>query len=331
MSTALIDEERLATWLDALGLQPGWPMNVKPLAGGSSNAMFVVERGSEQWVLRRPASVAIERASEGMRREFRLITALEGTPVPHPAPVALCDDESVLGCVFYVMQRVHGVHPLPPPKALDDEVHRRQTAFALVDALASLHRVDWRAAGLADLGRPEQFHERQVSRWTRQLLSYGGRKLEGVDRVTEWLQQNLPAHYEPTIMHGDFHMLNVLIAPDVPVRLVAILDWETATIGDPLLDLAGFCEVSLTASGTAWPSREELIARYGETRPLEAGLNLTYYEVLYNFRLAVLMEGIYQRSLVDANRPDQNLVGERALFNLARAKELTSSLSARGR
>jgi aminoglycoside phosphotransferase (APT) family kinase protein len=330
MSASLMDAQSLAMWLDSLGLQAGRPMKVEPLAGGSSNAMFVVERGSEQWVLRRPASVAIGRANEGMRREFRLLTALDGTPVPHPAAVALCEDEAVLGCVFYLMQRVYGVHPLPPPEALDYEVHRRQTAFALVDALASLHRVDWRAAGLADLGRPEQFHERQVSRWTRQLSSYGGRELEGVDQVTAWLQQNLPANYEPTIMHGDFHMLNVLIAPDAPVRLVAILDWETATIGDPLLDLAGFCEVSLTASGQAWPSREELIARYSEVRPLAAAPDLTYYEVLYNFRLAVLMEGIYQRSLVDTTRPDQHLVGERALFNLARARELTST-ALRGR
>jgi aminoglycoside phosphotransferase (APT) family kinase protein len=324
MSDPLMDVGRLATWLDTLGLEVGRPTTVEPLAGGSSNAMFVVVRGAGHWVLRRPAVVAIERANDGMRREFRLLTALEGTPVPHPAPVALCEDEAVLGCVFYLMQQVHGVHPFPPPDGLDSDVHRRQIAFELVDALARLHEVDWRAAGLADLGRPDKFHERQVSRWTRQLSSYEGRELEGVDEVTGWLEKHLPAHFAPTIMHGDFHMLNVLIAPDVPVRMVAILDWETATIGDPLLDLAGFCEIWLSSVKQGWPNREELIARYSEGRQLQVPPDLTYYAVLYNFRLAVLMEGIYQRSLVDPNRPDQDVVGERALFNLARARQLVN-------
>jgi aminoglycoside phosphotransferase (APT) family kinase protein len=322
MSDALVDVERLAVWLDDRGLEARQPITVQPLAGGSSNAMFLVERGSGRWVLRRPATVAVDRANEGMRREFRLLTALEGTPVPHPGPVALCEDEAVLGCVFYVMQQVHGVHPLPPPEGLDDDVHRRQIAFALVDALAWLHQVDWRAAGLADLGRPEQFHERQVSRWTRQLASYAGRQLTGIDAVTDWLGKHLPTGFEPTIMHGDYHMHNVLIGPDTPPRLVAILDWETATIGDPLLDLAGFCEVWFASAKEGWPRREELIARYGEVRQLEVPPDLTYYDVLYNFRLAVLLEGIYQRSLVDPNRSARHDLGERVLFNLGRAQDL---------
>jgi aminoglycoside phosphotransferase (APT) family kinase protein len=322
MSSALVDVERLAVWLDAQGLKVGEPIAVEPLAGGSSNAMFVVERGSGRWVLRRPARVAVDRANEGMRREFRLLKGLEGTPVPHPGPVALCEDQTVLGCVFYVMQQVHGVHPVPPPEALDDEVHRREIAFALIDGLAWLHQVDWRAAGLSDLGRPEQFHERQVSRWTRQLASYGGRELTGIDEVTDWLGKHLPTSFEPTIMHGDYHMLNVLIAPDAPTRMVAILDWETATIGDPLLDLAGFCEVWFTSAKEGWPTRQEFIARYSEVRQLEVPPDLTYYEVLYNFRLAVLLEGIYQRSLVDPNRETQDALGERVLFNLARAQQL---------
>jgi aminoglycoside phosphotransferase (APT) family kinase protein len=324
MSDALVDVERLAEWLDVQNLEVGQPITVQPLAGGSSNAMFLVERGAGRWVLRRPAKVAVDRANEGMRREFRLLNALEGTPVPHPGPVALCEDEAVLGCVFYVMQQVHGVHPVPAPPGLDDDVHCRQIALALVDALAWLHQVDWRAAGLTDLGRPEQFHERQVSRWTRQLASYGGRQLTGIGEVTEWLEEHLPSSFEPTIMHGDYHMLNVLIGADAPPRMVAILDWETATIGDPLLDLAGFCEVWFTSAKEGWPSRQELIARYSEVRGLEVPPDLTYYEVLYNFRLAVLLEGIYQRSLVDANRLDQHAMGERALFNLARARELVS-------
>jgi aminoglycoside phosphotransferase (APT) family kinase protein len=330
MSQALVDVAKLGPWLDSRGLESGLPVTVEPLVGGRSNAMFVIARGSSEWVLRRPNQVAVERANDGMRREFRMLAALDGSPVPHPHVVALCDDDSVLGCTFYLMERVVGVHPIPAPEALDTPAGRRAIAFALVEALAHLHQVDWRAAGLADLGHPEQFHERQVSRWTRQLASYQGRELPGIERITAWLGANIPAHFEPSIMHADFHMMNVLIAPDEPARLVAVLDWETATIGDPLLDLAGFCEVwcSVAPERNGWPSRAELVAHYGQTFGPSTGelppSRLTYYEVLYNFRLAVLLEGVYTRSLSDPVRGPQPDVAERVLLNLARAEKLVA-------
>ena len=321
---SLVDLERLGAWLDDQGLEVGAPITAQPLSGGRSNAMFLLDRGQRQWVLRRPALVAVERADEGMRREFRIISALEGTDVPHAAPVALCDDHDVLGCTFYVMDRVDGVNPLPAPAALDDEQGRIELAFALVDALARLHEVDWRARGLGDLGRPDGFHERQVRRWSTQLASYGGRALPGIDQVTAWLSAHQPTSFEPTIMHGDYHMMNVLVGTDRPGRVLAVLDWETATIGDPLLDLAGFCEVWCAAAGEGWPSRHELVERYRVTRSLDAVGDLTYYDVLYNFRLAVLLEGIYQRSRQDSSRADDDMMGERALFNLGRAVELAT-------
>ena len=222
---ALADPASLGPWLDDHGLAPGEPLSVAPLSGGTSNAMFLVDRGEHRWVLRRPSQVALERANEGMRREFRLLSALEGTGVPHPGVVALCDDHRVLGCTFYLMERVDGVNPVPVPAVLDDEVHRAEVAYSMVEALARLHQVDWRAAGLADLGHPEGFHQRQVARWTGQLASYGGRPLPDIDIVTAWLESNLPSGFEPTLMHGDFHMLNALIAPDPPGRVVAVLDW----------------------------------------------------------------------------------------------------------
>jgi aminoglycoside phosphotransferase (APT) family kinase protein len=209
---------------------------------------------------------------------------------------------------------------------LDDPTGRAEATFPLPDALAATHELDPAAAGIADLGRPDDFHERQVTRWTRQLASYEGRELPGLDRVTAWLDANRPGAFVPTIMHGDYHMMNVLIAPEPPARVVAIVDWETATIGDPLLDLAGFCEIwgSSTGSlapGEGWPTTAEIIERYGVTRGLDVG-DLTYHEVLYNFRFAVLLEGIYQRSLKDPTRPDQDMVGDRALVGMARAVEL---------
>jgi aminoglycoside phosphotransferase (APT) family kinase protein len=175
---------------------------------------------------------------------------------------------------------------------------------------------------LGDLGRPERFHERQVDRWSRQLASYQGRDLPGIDRVMAWLEANLPASFDPTLMHGDYHMMNALIAADPPGRVVAILDWETATIGDPLLDLAGFCEIWCSVATDGWPSRQALVERYRTARGLDTLGDLSYYQVLYNFRLAVLQEGIYQRSLKDPTRPDQDETGQRALANVSRAIEL---------
>ncbi len=321
---ALVDLERLAPWLDAQGLAPGEDLAVEELVGGGSNAMFRITRGDTTWVLRRPRRVAIEKADEGMRREYRILRALEGTPVPHAAPVALCDDHDVLGCTFYLMGLVDGTEPFPAPPALDDDAGRAGLAFALVDALAQLHEVDWEAAGLADLGRPDGFHERQVSRWSGQLATYRNRDLPGIDDVMVWLDAHRPAAFTPTIMHADYHMRNVIVAPDPPPRVLAIVDWETTTIGDPLLDLAGFCEAWCGAASeeAGWPARAELVARYRDARSLAVIPDLRYYEVLYNFRLCVLLEGVYQRSLQDPDAPVQQMLGDRALVNLARAVEL---------
>jgi aminoglycoside phosphotransferase (APT) family kinase protein len=324
--TALVDPVRLAAWLDAQGLEVGRPMVLEALPGGTSNAMFLVDRGASRWVLRRPHRVALARANDGMAREHRILAALGGTDVPHPRVVALCEDHAVLGCTFFLMERVDGVFPLPAPPALDDDVHRAEIAFALVDALARLHEVDWRAIGLADLGRPEHFHERQVDRWTRQLASYEGRELPGMDRVTAWLVANRPTRFQPTLMHGDYHVRNALVAADAPGRVVAILDWETATIGDPLLDLAGFCSVWSSATATGgWPDRHAVLERYLAVRGLDHAADLTYHEVLHHFRLAVLVEGVYQRSRHDPSRPVQHDSGARALQYVARAVELLSA------
>jgi aminoglycoside phosphotransferase (APT) family kinase protein len=150
-----------------------------------------------------------------------------------------------------------------------------------------------------------------------------------MDRVMRWLEGNVPDHFDPTLMHGDFHMLNALIAPEPPGRVLAIVDWETATIGDPLLDLAGFCEIWCPVANDGWPRRSDLIERYGKLRGSGSVGDLTYYEVLYNFRLAVLVEGIYQRSLKDPDRPDAHAMGERVLGNVGRALELISRARSR--
>jgi aminoglycoside phosphotransferase (APT) family kinase protein len=322
----LVDTERLGRWLDGLGLEPGAPITAEPIAGGASNAMFRIRRGDARWVLRRPRAVAVDRANDGMRREHRFLRALAGTNVPHPAVVALCDDHEVLGCTFFLMEEVHGVHPDAMSEGRPDG-EAAQIAFAMVDALGALHDVDWRAAGLGDLGHPEDFHERQVARWTRQLASYEGRTLADVDDVGAWLDANRPAAFEPVIMHGDYHARNTLMAPDLPARIVAIFDWETATIGDPLLDLGGFCEYVLAHGARNWPSTDMLVERYRTARSFSVVPDLRYHAVLYNFRLGVLLEGVYQRSLRDPTRPNQDAIGDVVARTMARAASLTQGAS----
>jgi aminoglycoside phosphotransferase (APT) family kinase protein len=321
---ALVNADRLGLWLDNQGLEGGHPIEIEPLAGGTSNAMFIINRGSSQWVLRRPAKVALERANEGMRREHAILSALEGSDVPHARAVALCDDHTVLGVTFFLMDRVEGINPIPLPPEFDSDHHRTEISLAMVESLARLHRFDWRARGLSGLGRPEHFHERQVTRWSAQLASYKGRELVGIDLVARWLEDNVPEGFTPTVMHGDFHMLNALIAPTPPGRVVAMVDWETATIGDPLLDLAGFCEIWCSVCVEGWPTRANMIDHYCGIRGIDPVGDLTYYDVLYNFRLAVLLEGVYQRSLRDPSLPDQNDLGSRVLTNVARAADLVA-------
>jgi aminoglycoside phosphotransferase (APT) family kinase protein len=326
--TELADPDRLGPWLDTIGLEPGRPLHVEALAGGASNAMFTVQRGDHTWVLRRPAKVAVAKADEGMRREYRFLDALRGSGVPHPDVVASCEDHQVLGCTFYLMALVEGFNPMPGrlPEGFDTPDARASISLAMVDALAALHQVDWRSRGLEEFDRTRGFHERQVARWTSQLESYEGRDLPGTAAVGAWLEAHRPDRFDPTIMHGDFHMMNVLIAPQPPIRVSAVLDWETSTIGDPLLDLAGFCEIwtPLTPVADGWPSRAEILERYRERRALERLPDLSYHQVLYNFRMCVLLEGIYQRSLHDPTRPVMDVVGEQAERFLGRARGLVA-------
>ncbi|WP_433667722.1 phosphotransferase family protein [Nocardia sp. CA-136227] len=317
------DETRIAAWLDQIGLEPGLPLRVTPITAGKSNLMYRIERGPRRWVLRRPAGVAVDRADEGMRREFRLLTALTKTAVPHPTPVALCTDPTVFGRVFYLMEAVDGYSPMPPlPPFAAAPGYPARAMAAMIDALATLHRVDPMALGLNDFGRPDGFHERQVRRWGNQLASYGDHDLHVLREIGPWLEARAPSAWTPGLMHGDYHMLNLLLEGDENPRVTAILDWETATIGDPLLDVAGFLEVSrlVYPSEEGWPGEAEILARYDPELVLG---DLTYYRVLYNYRLAVLMGGIHIRSLRDPDRADAADVGERAVHAARRARDLS--------
>ncbi len=245
-----------------------------------------------------------------MGREFLVLSALEGTPVPHPTPHALCEDEAVLGAPFYLMQRVDGFAPrmpLPPPFDADEGA-RHGMGPTLVDALADLSQVDWRVRGLEKFGKPENYLERQVDRWLGQLERARNRDIPDVDAVSEWLREHTPPMGEPGILHGDVHLGNVMFHHGGPARIAAIVDWEQSTIGDPLVDLGwllalwdepddepirGMSEMRV-AREPGFATRVELAERY--TRLTGRSLDdLGWYEVLALFKLGCVLEGAYDR------------------------------------
>ena len=274
---------------------------------GIANALYLLRRGPEAWVLRRPPEVKNDPSASDTAREWRILRALEGTPVPHPRPLLHCDDIAVIGAPFLVMDLVDGFTPgfaLPEPFA-SDHMLRRELAMAYVDGCAALSEVDWHARGLDGLGKPNGFLERQVPRWLAQLDRYRTRNLPDLDFVAKWLESNLPTMSPAAIMHGDYSPFNVMVAPEPPTRLAAIVDWDTGTIGDPLLDighlLARWTEpgeepvIDVQAGGLdGYPGRAEMATRYAERSGRDISA-LAFYEVLALFKLAVILEGTYAR------------------------------------
>lgn len=311
MATAPTEaHERLRRWCDeALGEEF---VGLRRLTGGNSNETSLLETTAGRRILRRPPAAAISASAHSMEREHRILTALEGTAVPAPRPLALCTDTDVLGSQFLVMSFVDGVSLLDtlPPAYPPAAAGARALGEALVDALAALHTAPWHELGLADFGRPDGFLERQVSRWRGQYGSYKVREIAAFDQVADWLEANRPAASEPGVLHGDFHLDNCLVSKEPPARVLAIVDWEMATIGDPLLDLGlalafwgeerpphpGFPRIQAVSRVPGSPSRQELADRYARAsgRSVE---HLPYYLALAFWKLAAIVEGAYAQLL----------------------------------
>jgi aminoglycoside phosphotransferase (APT) family kinase protein len=306
----LVDEAALASWMDGRDLAAGEPLAVRRITTGHSNELFLVERGELRLALRRPPRNPLSPTAHDMAREFRVINAAVGS-IPVPEPVALGEDTGVIGAPFYLMELIDGAvvrHGIPD--SLDGPEAGRDLAFELIDVLTAIHALDWRAGGLEDFGRPEGYLERQGARWLGQLDRYRARPLPEVDEVGAWLQGNLPTAQDPALIHGDYTLVNVMYAPEPPIRLVAVVDWELATIGDPLVDLgwllglwhergeiplegadAGVIGLPLTPG---MPTRAELADRYAAASGRDVR-DLGYYCALGLFKLACVMEGSYAR------------------------------------
>jgi aminoglycoside phosphotransferase (APT) family kinase protein len=307
----LIDVEALKRFVDANVSGADGPFEVQKHVAGFSNETFYVSRGDQRWVLRRPPRGPLLPTAHDVVREYRYLSALSGR-ARVPRPVAVCEDTAVIGAPFYLMERAEGVVIRQQmPAAYDTPAGRAKVAEEIVDALVEMHAVDWQAAGLT--GKGDQYLPRQVERWSKQwdLTRPRTRELPGLDSATDWLKSRIPEAGGVSVVHGDYKLDNVMYDNDEP-RLIAIFDWEMATIGDPLADLGWLLStwgdpgdppntrrrvegpVLTTAEG--FPSGDEMAAMYGE-KSGRTMKHFAFYHVLAVYKLAIILEGLYMHYL----------------------------------
>ncbi len=306
----LLVRRPLEAFLDAHGLGVG-ELSAEAIGEGHSNVTYVIRRGDEEWVLRRPPRGPLPPSAHDVLREALLLRSVQGAEIRTPAVLATCEDESVIGAPFYVMERMAGdVVTTSLPDALDSDAERRRMGEELIDALVEIHAVDWRGCGLEGYGKPTGYLERQVRRFGGLWEHNKTRELPALDRVTAWLAEHRPESADATIVHGDYRLGNVMFAPAAPARLVAIFDWELATIGDPLADLGyllatyaepGDGESTIFALGSVtrepgFPRRAELVARYEEYSGRSMS-DVRWYTTLALWKSAIFLEGSYKRRL----------------------------------
>ena len=288
----------------------GGPLAVEQFPHGHSNLTYLIRCGGNEWVLRRPPFGNVVKSAHDMGREYRVLSRLCEVYAPAPRPFCFCDDDSVLGAPFYVMERRRGVilrRALPPGLRLDPPAVR-QLCLSFIDNLADLHRLDYRAAGLADLGKPEGYVARQVTGWTNRYRNAQTEEVPALERVMPWLSANVPAAGGAALIHNDYKYDNLALDPADLTRVVAVFDWEMATLGDPLSDLGStlaywveatdapalqeqaFGPTLLPGSLTRRELAERYAARVGRGLP-----DLLSYYCFGLFKLAVIIQQIYAR------------------------------------
>jgi aminoglycoside phosphotransferase (APT) family kinase protein len=293
------------------------PLRAELIAGGRSNLTYVVGDGVHEWVLRRPPLAHVLPTAHDMAREHRVISALAGTGIPVPRTVLLCEDPAVLGVTFYVMEHVRGhvVRDRLPGAWPDTPETRRAMSAGLIATLARLHAVDPGSVGLGDFGRPAGFLERQLRRWWRQWELSRTRDLPAMEELRSRLEAGLPQSGPAAIVHGDYRLDNVMLAPDDPGRVAAILDWEMCTLGDPLTDLGlllvywadpadtpeqrELVSLSAITAEPGFQSPAEVVEAYAAASGRDLGA-LDWYVALGAYKLAVVAEGIHTRFLMGA-------------------------------
>jgi len=292
--------------LDAAGLGSG-PIETERIGEGHSNVTFLLRRGGESFVLRRPPRPPLPPSTHDVIREARLVRALEQTAVPVPRVLHVHAEDEPLGVPFYLMDFVEGdVVTRAVPPALDVPEERGRIAESLIETLAALHAVDWQAVGLEGYGRPTGYLERQLKRFTGLWELTKTRELPRLEEVTARLAATMPESPTSTIVHGDYRLGNAMLAPEPPARIVAVFDWELSTIGDPLADVGYLTATwapsntpldhSLVASAPGFPDADELVALYEEATG-RAVARIHWYQALALWKASIFLEGNYKRWL----------------------------------
>lgn len=283
-------------------------LEIRQFEGGQSNPTYLLRAASGDYVLRKQPSGALLPSAHAVDREYRVMTALAGSDVPVPRTRLMCDDASVIGTPFFVMDCVPGRVFRQPhlPGVLPSDRARMYAHMA--EVLASLHRADVAALGLSDYGKPGNYYARQIARWGRQYLAAKTGEIAAMDRLMEWLPEHIPPGDETTIVHGDYRVENVIFHPTEP-RIVAVVDWELSTLGHPLADLAYNCltyHLPPEALGVAeqadddregMPSEADYVARYCQCAGRPGIPQWNFYLAFSMFRLASILQGVYARGL----------------------------------
>jgi aminoglycoside phosphotransferase (APT) family kinase protein len=302
-----LDETSLGEWLEANVAGFSGPFELKKFQSGQSNPTYRLTAASGEYVLRRKPFGPLLPSAHALDREFRLLSALYPLDFPVPEPLALCEDETVLGAIFYVMDFKKGRSYFNGALPDFDPGTRGRMYGQLVDTLADLHSIDAVKAGLGDFGRPGNYFERQVMRWTRQYRDSETDYLPEMERLIAFLPETLPEQVASSIVHGDYRIDNVLFDGDG--TLTAVLDWELATLGDPLADFSYFAmQWSMPADGAAGlsgldlpglgiPTLTRIVERYSERSGIPVAAKLDWYFAYNLFRLAGIVQGIKKRVL----------------------------------
>lgn len=320
VSPAGLDLEALSRHLPSVGVPTGGPLRAELVNGGRSNLTYRITDEVSRWILRRPPLGPVMPGTHDMSREFRVLDALKPTVVPVPEVVLLCRETSVLGAPFYLMEEVDGtvLRTTEQIEAMSPDERQRLSA-ALVDTFTDLHLLDYREIGLANLGRPAGYLDRQLERWVRQYHTIEVRALPQVDRIAAALRAAVPRNDLAALIHGDYRLDNVMVDAQSSSSLAAVLDWEMATVGDPLADLATMVMFwdepdqpfnPISGGLTARPgffSRDMVIERYVARMGLKLD-DVDWYLVFARFRLAVILEQIHARGLA-GSAPDPGHVG----------------------
>ena len=308
MSASLIDLDQLASYLRQQGLGQGGEVHLTPLTGGQSNPTYVVTFGKSSFVLRTKPPGRLVASAHAIDREYRVMKALQGSTVPVPRMLAYCEDASILGNAFYLMEYVQG-RVFMDQSLPDLSLQERVAVYDEMNrVIAELHGVDYEAAGLTSFGKPGNYFARQIARWTSQL---GGSCLPidpAMRALMEWLPEHIPAGDDTTLVHGDFRLDNLVFHPTQP-RILAVLDWELSTLGHPLADFAYHC-MAWHVPATLWrgvggldlealgiPFETAYVRKYESRTGRTAGEHWGFY-IAYNlFRMAAILHGIGERAL----------------------------------